>query len=43
MNKELDDDDLAFLAKKKAEQAALKDLKAKAGQKGGFAKTKGSK
>ena len=28
----------AYLQKKKAEEAALKDMKAKAAQKGGFAK-----
>lgn len=33
----------AFQAKKREEAAALKDLKAKAGQKGGFAKAKGTK
>ena len=41
--KDLDEDDKAFLAKKKEEAAALKALKEKAGQKGGFAKVKGSK
>lgn len=35
---ELDEDDKAFLEKKKAEQAALKALKEKAAGKGGFAK-----
>jgi hypothetical protein len=35
---ELDEDDKAFLEKKKAEQAALKQLKEKAAGKGGFAK-----
>lgn len=35
---ELDDDDKAFLAKKKEEQAALKNLKTAAAGKGGFAK-----
>lgn len=34
--KEYDDDDLAFLAKKKEEEKALKALKEKAGQKGTF-------
>ncbi len=33
----------AFLAKKKAEEAALKELKAKAAGKGGFAKSKAGK
>ncbi len=42
-NKELDDDDRAFLEKKKAEQAALNELKKAAAAKGGFAKNKGSK
>ena len=41
--KELDDTDLEFQKKKKEEAAALKALKEKAGAKGGFAKTKGSK
>lgn len=42
-NKELDDDDKAFLAKKKAEQAAIKELQKTAAAKGGFAKNKGGK
>lgn len=42
-NKELDDDDKAFLAKKKAEQAAIKELQKTAASKGGFAKNKGGK
>ena len=33
----------AFHAKKKAEEAALKDMKAKAAQKGGFTKAAGKK
>ena len=41
--KELDETDLEFQKKKKEEAAALKALKEKAGAKGGFAKTKGSK
>lgn len=40
---ELDDDDKAFLAKKKAEQAAIKELQKTAAAKGGFAKNKGGK
>lgn len=39
-SKELDEDDKAFLQKKKEEAAALKALKEKAGAKGGFAKNK---
>ncbi|KAL3157787.1 hypothetical protein ABBQ32_012210 [Trebouxia sp. C0010 RCD-2024] len=41
--KELDETDLEFQKKKKEEAQALKALKEKAGAKGGFAKTKGSK
>ena len=41
--KELDETDLEYQKKKKEDAAALKALKEKAGGKGGFAKTKGSK
>lgn len=34
--KDLDDNDIEFQKKKKEEEKALKDLKAKAGQKGAF-------
>jgi hypothetical protein len=38
-HQEYDEDDLAFLQKKKEEQKALEALKAKAGQKGTFGGT----
>ena len=41
--KDLDETDLEYQKKKKEEAAQLKALKEKAGAKGGFAKTKGSK
>ena len=42
-DKDLDENDKAFLQKKKEEAAAFKALKEKAGAKGGFAKVKGTK
>lgn len=41
--KDLDETDVEYQKKKKEEAAQLKALKEKAGAKGGFAKTKGSK